>query len=169
MTAALEAEPSLSNAGAVLSSPRPEGSKELVKMAHRKSRASDYSSGGGARSFSDSPLTHPLPEAPPHKPHPSAAGQSEQEERLETTPINEVHTPRRQRPSLTSTDEGEEPQEGAEQAAPLRSLLSDRSVAPHRISKRERNRLKSQRRKERRRERWIQNRLYLHKQVRELQ
>ncbi|XP_061119310.1 E3 ubiquitin-protein ligase RNF180-like isoform X2 [Conger conger] len=164
---ALETEPRLSNAGPVLSSPLPEGPGGLRRTAHRKSRASDYCGGGRAGtgltgSFSDSPQTRPLAEAPPHQPRPSAAGQ--QEEGPETTHLQEVPTPRRRRPSLTSTDEGEEPQEGAEQTTPLRSLLLDRPVPPPRLSRRERNRLKSQRRKERRRERWVQKCLHQHTQ-----
>ncbi|XP_035245911.1 E3 ubiquitin-protein ligase RNF180-like isoform X1 [Anguilla anguilla] len=179
-----EADAGLSNGGTVpLPAPQrnqrvPECSGGPVKTARRKARALDCSGGGGAwtgqsGSLTDSQLTRPLGEEAQSgsalpQPHPTAAGQSELEERPETTPVQEVYTLRRRRPSLTSTDEGEETEEGAEQTAPLRSLQLDRAVVTHvaspRLSKRERNRLKSQRRKQRRRERWIQSRLQEHTQ-----
>ncbi|KAJ8347020.1 hypothetical protein SKAU_G00284210 [Synaphobranchus kaupii] len=177
MTTALEMWPCEANTSLSNIETEIESSRGPLKMVHRKGLASDYGSGGGAsislsRRFSDSQQTLPLSEVAQAvsalpQPRPSAAGPPEQEERPETTPIQEVYTLRRRRPSQTSTDEGEELEEGAEQAASLRSLLLYRPVATlvlPRLSKRERNHLKSQRRKQRRRERWIESRLHEHTQ-----
>ncbi|KAJ8286753.1 hypothetical protein GJAV_G00042880 [Gymnothorax javanicus] len=127
---------------------------------------------GVSRRLSDRLQTHPLRETTFSSPQleSTAASQLQPAEWAETTCIQAVCALTRRRPSLTSTDEEEQTEEGSELTAPPRSLLSDRPMAtnvePPRLLKRERNRLKSQRRKQRRRERWIQS--HLHEQAQSL-
>ncbi|XP_036382208.1 LOW QUALITY PROTEIN: E3 ubiquitin-protein ligase RNF180, partial [Megalops cyprinoides] len=81
---------------------------------------------------------------------------------------------RRRLMSQSSTEQGEEEEEEQEEDEEQRGsalqttpLLATPSVTPlveRRLSKRERNRLKSLRRKQRRRERWIQSQLQEHRQ-----